>query len=57
MMNHQRNKEEKRKQGFMGNSAKPIYNNEEDIALEQMNLDKKEDFEGDAFDPFSVGQT
>lgn len=56
-MNHQRNKEEKRKQGFMGNSAKPIYNNEEDIALEQMNLDNKEDFEGDAFDPFSIGQT
>jgi len=55
MMNHQRNKEEKRKQGLMGNSAKPIYNNEEDIALEQMNLDKKEDFEGDAFDPFSIG--
>jgi hypothetical protein len=26
------------------------------MSLDQMNLDKKEEFEGDEFDPFSMGQ-
>ena len=27
------------------------------MTLENMNLDRKNDFEGDAFDPFNIGQT
>lgn len=27
------------------------------LALEDMNLDRKADFEGDAFDPFNIGNT
>ena len=27
------------------------------MALEDMNLDRKNDFQGDAFDPFKVGVT
>jgi len=38
-----------------GGFNKPVHNAQEDLALEQMNLDQKEDFEGDAFDPFSMG--
>lgn len=26
------------------------------LTLEQMNLDRKADFEGDAFDPFNIGK-
>lgn len=27
------------------------------LTLEQMNLDRKADFEGDAFDPFNIGNS
>jgi len=48
---------EKKKMQFGANKRTGVLNLGGSMALEDMNLDRKADFQGDAFDPFNIGNS
>ncbi len=53
----QRAQYEKKKMQLGGPKRSGVLNLGGAMALEDMNLDRKADFQGDAFDPFNIGNS